>query len=61
MPPYHFLYPADIRGRVDATFAEQYDATRTAGFTVSLVSDEVIAGRADLAPLPPGATIVYRG
>lgn len=61
MPPYHFLYPADIRGRVDETFGDQCDAARAAGFTTSLVSDDVIAGRADLHSLPSGATVVYRG
>ncbi len=61
MPPYHFLYPADIRGRVDETFAEQYDATLSGGFTATLVSDDVIAGRAALDRLPDDVTVVYRG
>jgi hypothetical protein len=59
----HFLLPRDaaVTGRPEGLFAEQWAALAEAGFSASLCSDAVFAGRKPLRNIPPGSQVVYRG
>lgn len=59
----HFLFPAnplDPRA-VDEHWAPQREALLDAGFPATLVADAVFDGRARVAGIAAGATVVYRG
>ncbi|MGC4033916.1 MAG: ATP-grasp domain-containing protein [Tepidisphaeraceae bacterium] len=61
--PLHFLFPAQaIRTHLaDEMFADQAAALVDAGFSVSLVSDDVISGSQPLSGIPVNSVVVYRG
>jgi hypothetical protein len=59
----HFLFPTHPLdpAAVEEMFADQVEALRAAGFSVSLCPDSVIQDGKRLRNIPPGATVVYRG
>ncbi len=59
----HFMFPAhplDQR-RPDEIFAEQVGAFQAAGYSVSLIGDDVIREGARLRGIPARSRVVYRG
>jgi hypothetical protein len=59
----HFLFPADSldRSAPDEMFSGQAVALAGRGFTTSVFTDAVLAGRKPLKGIPAGSTVVYRG
>lgn len=59
----HFLFSADgLRPtKVEREFADQAAALRELGASVSVVTDDAIAGHAALRNVPEGMTVIYRG
>lgn len=59
----HFLFSEDATepGCAEEMFADQWVALTKAGFSASLCSDAVLAGKKPLRNIPPGSQIVYRG
>ena len=60
---FHFIFPAHPldRRQPDEIFGEQVEAFQAAGFTVSLIGDDVIQERASLRGIPARSGVVYRG
>ena len=58
-----FLFPRDAADptRPEEMFADQWTALTEAGFSASLCSDAVLAGKKSLRNIPPGSQVVYRG
>jgi hypothetical protein len=63
MAVFHFIFPAHpLDGRrPDDIFGEQFEAMRSRGFTVSLITDDVIQDGARLRGIVAGSRVVYRG
>jgi ATP-grasp domain, R2K clade family 3 len=59
----HFIFPAHPldRRRPDEILGEQVEAFQAAGFTVSLIGDDVIQEGARLRGMPARSSVVYRG
>lgn len=59
----HFLFPRDAADPdcPEVMFADQWAALMGAGFSASLCSDAVLAGKKPLRNIPPGSQVVYRG
>ena len=59
----HFVFPAHPleRRRPDEIFGEQVEAFLAAGFTVSLIGDDVIQEGARLRGIPERSSVVHRG
>lgn len=60
---FHFLFPSDPfePRHPDEAFAAQWEVFRSEGFSISLLSDEVLAGERSLRGVPAGYQVVYRG
>jgi hypothetical protein len=59
----HFLFPADSldRSTPDEMFSGQATALTGRGFTTSVFTDAMLAGRRPLKDIPAGSHVVYRG
>jgi hypothetical protein len=61
--PIHFLFPRDSAapGCPEEMFADQWAALTEVGFSASLCSDAMLAGRKPLRNVPFGSQVVFRG